>query len=873
MAQNVDIALGHIIDFGLLTTGYGSLKWNPTLCGGKGDMELKAIGPTDLMPIRPQGTDIQSCSGVIYRSIKPLEWFRFKYGDRGWRVQPDPTYSMGNRAASRPPWIMQGVWDLMSPAMRKIVTVRQDLPQSTFPMAEYREFWVKDSSVNTGPTKVYVGEPGKNWSYSVNPGAPLYPRGRLMITGGTDVLLYDGPNPFWHGRYPFEKLCLNPTPWQWHGNCYSSDTEVLTRRGWIKFTEAVPSDEFATRSKEKKFQWQKATRFTNEPYVGPMNKFHSVSVNLLVTPNHRMIVTPVPRAIGGYNNSGPKIANKKRQKHEIVMTAAEVALHWTCNTAVPQTSIWDSGVEVGEQVFPCAGRTAEKPVRMNGDDYCAFMGAYLSEGWTNNRSGTKIVRTVCITQMEKSKGYLPYKTLLERILGGPVQRSKKDFVITRSGLARFCKQFGRSWEKYIPEEIMNAPTRQLKIFWDNFVHGDGSVKERVNKVYKPRAGEENSQRISTVSRRMSDQLVEIAQKLGWSASVAEYPENTIVTKQGKLSHRRRKFELVLRYSKYMRVRSEVEQYDGMVHCVTVPNGTLYVRRNGKPSWCGNSEYKVQLPLQDVVNQVFAGVLDNVKKAVNPVLISAENAFSASVRQTMDPSMPGAKLFYNPNVAQGKPEFANPPNLPGYVMDLMIWAMREMDSASGILDLSQISRMGQIPAADTLEQLKEGQQTVIRLKGRYIEEFLRNVGTQAVSNFLQFYTMERRIRLLGDDGISFQDLDFDPRNMIPSGMDPQLFSQSFAFNIRPDSALASARIQKGMILMQLRARGDCDRKTVLEALGFGSKADQIEANLREEGKDMLIQLVKQKMAQGGGSMGAANLMNGLQSAGGSASAVQ
>ncbi|MDP9443998.1 MAG: FAD-dependent thymidylate synthase [Actinomycetota bacterium] len=35
----------------------------------------------------------------------------------------------------------------------------------------------------------------------------------------------------------------------------------------------------------------------------------------------------------------------------------------------------------------------------------------------------------------------------------------------------------------------------------------------------------------------------------------------------------------------------VERYAGTVHCVTVPNGTLYVRRNGRPVWCGNSPFE------------------------------------------------------------------------------------------------------------------------------------------------------------------------------------------------------------------------------------------------------------------------------------------
>lgn len=508
LAQNVDIALGNIIIYGLLTTGYGMLKWNDTLCGGKGDMELRAVGPADLMPLRPQGLDTQSCQGLIHRSIKPLSWFRKKYGNNGWRVQADPSYSMGSRGAVKPSYLIQGAWDLMSPGMRKIIGIRQDVAQSVFPMAEYREIWVKDEAINTGSSTVYVGEPLRNWSYKVAPGAPLYPRGRLMITGGTDVLLYDGPNPFWHGRFPFEKLCLNNVPWQWHGP---------------------------------------------------------------------------------------------------------------------------------------------------------------------------------------------------------------------------------------------------------------------------------------------------------------------------------------------------------------------------------SEFRVQIPLQDVVNQVFAGVLDVVKKAVNPVLLAAENSFSASVRQSMDPSMPGAKLFFNPNATSVAPALLPPPVLPGYVMDLMVWAMREMDNHSGILDLNSISKMGQIPAADTLEQLKEGQQTVIRLKGRYIEEFLRNIGTQAISNFFQFYTMERRIRILGEDGITFQDLDFDPRNMIPEGFDPQLFAQTFSFSVLPGSSLSASRVQRAGIANMLRGRGDMDRRTVLDLMGFGPQADTIEKNLRDEGKDILTNMVKAQMArQGGGgggpAMGAANVMSGLQGAAGAGSSI-
>jgi thymidylate synthase (FAD) len=35
----------------------------------------------------------------------------------------------------------------------------------------------------------------------------------------------------------------------------------------------------------------------------------------------------------------------------------------------------------------------------------------------------------------------------------------------------------------------------------------------------------------------------------------------------------------------------VDNYDGLIHCVEVPNRTLYVRRNGYAVWCGNTPFE------------------------------------------------------------------------------------------------------------------------------------------------------------------------------------------------------------------------------------------------------------------------------------------
>jgi hypothetical protein len=51
----------------------------------------------------------------------------------------------------------------------------------------------------------------------------------------------------------------------------------------------------------------------------------------------------------------------------------------------------------------------------------------------------------------------------------------------------------------------------------------------------------------------------------------------------------------------MSVKAAAEHYSGTIHCVTVPNGVVYVRRNGKPAWCGNS------PVEQIIATVNIGL--------------------------------------------------------------------------------------------------------------------------------------------------------------------------------------------------------------------------------------------------------------------------
>lgn len=368
--------------------------------------------------------------------------------------------------------------------------------------------------------------------------------------------------------------------------CYSDDTEVLTRRGWINFAAAVvgeTGDEFATRNPETKaFEWQKATAFHESHYSGSMVRLHSRSLDLLVTPNHRVLVTARPRDVRFYGEA------KKHGDEWLVDAKDLLRAGRRTRQAIPATSTWHcTAVSTWEAPRTVReeggiGGSKAKPFSMQGDDWARFLGMYLSEGSVIREGGTH-QHEVCIAQNKDSKGFQPFRALLSRIIGREPYYIGHQFVIPSVRLADYLRRFGKSYEKYIPSEIKEMPPRQLRLFWEFYVLGDGHIRAN------------GRTHVVTASKRMADDLQEIIQKLGYSATIQVTTTKKDVTmRDGRVvlsSNSRPHYILAVRTTKAQTFTTSTQDYDGQVRCVTVPNHVLYVRRKGRPAWCGNSEWR------------------------------------------------------------------------------------------------------------------------------------------------------------------------------------------------------------------------------------------------------------------------------------------
>src|SRR2546426_3299913 len=71
--------------------------------------------------------------------------------------------------------------------------------------------------------------------------------------------------------------------------CYDKDTRVLTKDGLKSFSALAEDDEIATLNPETdELEWNRPNRVFEYDYTGPLLHFKQRTMELMVTPNHRI---------------------------------------------------------------------------------------------------------------------------------------------------------------------------------------------------------------------------------------------------------------------------------------------------------------------------------------------------------------------------------------------------------------------------------------------------------------------------------------------------------------------------------------------------------------------------------------------------------
>jgi hypothetical protein len=218
-----------------------------------------------------------------------------------------------------------------------------------------------------------------------------------------------------------------------------------------------------------------------------------------------------------------------------------------------------------------------------------------------------------------------------------------------------------------------------------------------------------------------------------------------------------------------------------------------------------------IPLQDSLNEALRGADDGLAQWVRRAVAADKRAMPKSALDALDTRKSGVKMLYNP--AAGEPfKLLDGPNPQVFKLfsEHIEFMKQEMEDTGGTKGVTSLAQMGQMPSADTMERYMEALSPILRLRARVMEIALGELAEMLKVGFYQYYTASRRIELLGKDGLTNEDFDFDPGNMIPadpgdkrSRMERAMEQHKlFSFQIAPNSWLNVSHTTQKMFMLQL-----------------------------------------------------------------------
>ena len=363
-------------------------------------------------------------------------------------------------------------------------------------------------------------------------------------------------------------------------SCYDSETEVLTENGWKKFWEITKGDKICTLNKEKEIiEFQHPTNIYYYDYEGKMYRLKTSRVDLLVTPNHKLAIRKYPlckkwspiRLIKSDKRFGKEKVFKKdgkwigKKEEYFVLPAVKI----------PHGNRYYSGHRIIKE--------KKLPIK----SWLKFFGFWIAEGHIT-RNEKHCEYNVIVSNNNKNL-LEEIRNILKEMGFNPYLR-KNQLRVRNFQLWNYLKQFGKAHKKFIPKEIKQLSKDLLSIFFRYYIKGDGHRYGRDGKGLSA----------TTSSPRLRDDLQEIALKLGMSAYwklVARPGERTLPS-----GHKNKHYVWAIYFirknehrvhpagfRKNGKWKEEWIDYKGKVYCVSVPNKIIYVRRNGIPVWCGNSD--------------------------------------------------------------------------------------------------------------------------------------------------------------------------------------------------------------------------------------------------------------------------------------------
>lgn len=386
--------------------------------------------------------------------------------------------------------------------------------------------------------------------------------------------------------------------------CYDSETEVLTENGWKFFKDIKYEDKIATLNKETGYlEYQYPTDIIAYHYNGKMYCLQNRGIDLLVTPNHQLYV-----AKASYYN-GTKNNEKRLYPFELCTPDKYFGkgkrFSKTCNWEGIKPNDYFTIKGYSKTRTYCKRTYTFPDLNIEIHSLLRFLGYYIAEGCSDyNRGSISIGRDRSEYKKElcekliKDIGFEPKDATNYKRKDNSGCTNFYSTVMAR-WLIENCGYM--AWNKKVPSFIKELPPEYIEEFLEYLYLGDGHKTT-------------TSYILCTTSLQLKNDVEELLLKSGYcfrswkrKPRINESNKWNIISKHDvyeinwlKLKDIETKGSIIKKSNSY---KEEWIDYSGMVYCVTAPNHIIYVKRNGKGVWCGNSLRWYNYPSYEEVERI------------------------------------------------------------------------------------------------------------------------------------------------------------------------------------------------------------------------------------------------------------------------------
>ncbi len=347
--------------------------------------------------------------------------------------------------------------------------------------------------------------------------------------------------------------------------CYDDKTEILTENGWKLFRDLQKDERVASLTPDGNLEFTIPEKYVESVYEGDIYYIYSEDIDLAVTPNHNMFVSIEHNDQWG--NFGLYRMDELPENHRIKFR---------------KNASWN-GEHIDSFMIPCkdqnnecsSAQNLEEPRIVKMDDWIELLGYLYSRGRIEEQKKVRIYYS-------SSYNYSKIIECLDKI-GYLWDEDDSSIIIGSKRLLDYLRYF-ENFPDNVPHYVKNLSKEQIEIFISSMIMTDHSHQDHTNDVF-------------VKSLSLADEIQEIALKSGNSARIRILHENELdhisLYSAGKSSENVYQVSLTNGEQNYPSVSNtekhvKKENYSGKIYCVEVKDHVIYVRRNRKAIWCGNT---------------------------------------------------------------------------------------------------------------------------------------------------------------------------------------------------------------------------------------------------------------------------------------------